>query len=399
MMLGNVSYLSFKINYLILVFILSVIVIGDLPAQNPTSSDTAKTVWPSIETQLDQQTSDTAFHFILLLVQEQCNQDYECLYQTYFDIRNRLERERFNLLATIYVCEEMIAIAQQQKDLKREADGYKNLSRYHGALGNLRLSVLNADKALAIYKKTGNQYAIISAKMKKLERSISYRKLEDILPEMDALLEESMESRDTPSIIQVNLRIIQYKLQAKRYEEAEKHIEALESIPVSNPIKINEYRRVINASLRRADLAKARNNEEEAEYYYQNTLHLAKAYPDWWIATHVLQSLANLEYERSNVALAKSYIDEAQNKAIELELHDLLTGGFELQAKIAEVEGDFTKAFEYLKKQQFHKEKLKERNSDFDLRRYYLKVEKEALASEKEKKELELKLQTFVGRL
>jgi signal transduction histidine kinase len=303
----------------------------------------------------------------------------------------KLER-RFNLLAAIYVGEEMVIVAQRQGNLEAEASAYKNLSRFHGAIGNERLTIVNLEKALWLFEQLGKQSAVIHTKIDLLERSLSYRKIEEVISEMEALLAQATEDKDTANMTNLHLRLLFQTQTAGLYDKMETHVGVLEKIPLSDPIKPMEYGKAIHAALGRADLLKVRGKLAEAERFYQKTLRLCEAQPSRWLEIQVLHSLSDLEWERGNVAMAKSYLDKAHGKAGKLELDDLLAVNYESKAKIAEAEQRFGDALAYIKKQQFHKDKFKSQSAGFNPQSYFLQKEKDQLATDKKNQALELQL-------
>ena len=50
-----------------------------------------------------------------------------------------------------------------------------------------------------------------------------------------------------------------------------------------------------------------RNDSDEAERYFQKALRLCEEEPNPWLEVRILDKLAELEWDRGNKALAKSY--------------------------------------------------------------------------------------------
>ncbi|GJM34409.1 MAG: hypothetical protein DHS20C18_34100 [Saprospiraceae bacterium] len=357
---------------------------GDIPAP-------VDVLWPTIEIKIDQLPSDSILNFIFLQVRKHCGEDYDCLYQTYDAIMANLEG-RFNLPLAIYLCEEIVEVTKREKDLEAEAEAHWDLCRFHMALGNDRLAIVNIDRALELFERAGNQFGVIKMKMAKLTQSISYRKVEEVLPEMDTLLAESIKNGDTLSTRYLHTLLVEITIEAGYYEAAASHLAALEENLIANPTQDSEFSIILTASLGQADLAMAQNDLAKAEFYYQKTLQFAEQEPDPWVEIHVLHSLGELEWGRGDAVLAKSYLDRAYQKAEHLELNDLLARNFDLRSMIAEAEGRFAEALEFTKKKHFQDEKFKSRSAGFNIQNYYLQKEKEQLAVEKENQELELRL-------
>ncbi|MBK9339126.1 MAG: hypothetical protein IPM98_22340 [Lewinellaceae bacterium] len=130
----------------------------------------------------------------------------------------------------------------------------------------------------------------------------------------------------------------------------------------------------------------------EAEINYQKALKLTEDGTQPWIEVHILDALTELEWDRGNRKLAKSYLERAHNRAIQQKIDDLLVGTFEWKAYIAEQEGRFEEALAYTKKQYFHKEAFEERSAGFNLKNYYLQQEKDQLEADKREQNLKLSL-------
>ncbi len=372
---------------LILPLLLAAGFLENLQAQNGANG--ADALWPIIETRLDHSPSDTSRHFILLVVRDHCGADFDCLYHNYYSIMIKLER-RFNLPAAIFVGEEIVALAKRQQDLRREASVHMSLDRYYSAAGIHGKAVFHIEKAIDLYEQLNDQTALNKAKFVKLEESLTYLPLDQILPGFKELLANARQNKDTSGIKYMLIRLIDCTLSTGRYDEALTYIDALDQFSISDPIESSESYIALMVASGRAKLAYARNDLDEAGLYYKKALHLSREKPDPWQEVNMLKSLAGLEWKRENRDLAKSFLEEAQSKSEELQLHDHLSGIFQLKAQYAEEEGLYAEALNYTKQRYFHEKELKERNADFDMQNYYLQLEKDKLAAEKKSTELAL---------
>lgn len=353
-----------KISFLIFSLLFSLLGTCNLQAQDSATSELGDDLWPVIEAQLDQQKSDTTFYFIVQQIRDQCGNDFDCLYDTYAIIRRQIETN-FNLPAAIYLSYEMVKIAKEEGDLESEGHAYLNLRRFYGAMKNRELSAINTEKALTIFEKTDNQYIIAVLKMSKLEDSLVYKDYEDVVPEMNALLADMKGKGEDEAANNLHLRMMHISLREEHYEEAIYHIESLEKLAISNPLKEDEYAYAITTNLGRADIAKIEKDLSKAEVFYQKALRLCEAQPSRWLEISTLHSLANLEWERGNINLTKSYLDRAKPKAEELNIDEFLVENYAFQAKISEKEGRYADALVNTKQEYFYKEKIKEQNVDF----------------------------------
>ncbi len=350
-----------------------------------------KEVLPVIEARWEQPGGDTAIYFIFEQVRAFCGEDDKCLARTYNTILSKLERRSYLPLA-IFVGEELLKTTRRQGDIEATARASMHLYRFHDALGNDRGAIANLENALPLLNQLGDSSKIVYVKMCLLEYSLRYRKTAEVLPEMEALLAQSIRNKDKANIDYLHIRLLQITQNAGLYDKMEKYVEALEKVPLSDPIQPFEYGMVIHAAIGRADLLKIQKKWVEAEICYQKALQWCEAEPSRWLEIQTLQTLADLEWERGNSAIAKSYLDNAQAKAEKLDFDNLLIFNYERKAKIAETEGRFADALRFIKKQQYHKGKFEARNAGFNMENYNLQREKEQLATEKKNQDLELQI-------
>ncbi len=355
---------------------------GNLSAQNNTYPDsTSEALWPLIETQLEHKSSDTSLQFILLLVRGHCGQDYDCLYRTYYSVMINLER-RFNLPAAIFVGDEIVKIAHKRDARESEAEAHLDLYRYHDALSNGRLAARHIEKALRLYERTGNQSRIALCKLWKLNSSLKHRKIEEVLPAMEALLGEAIARGDSGMIIRLHKDLVNLTQQAGAYGKMAMHLDALEAVATPNPLTRTEKGFWIRILMGRGDICREENAFEKARSFYADALWLSTDVADRWLEIRCLQSLAETEWALGNRPSAKSYINRAYASAEALKLDDMLAYCFQVKAGFAEAEERFAEALEFTKKMHAHRDDLMKRGAGSNAQNYYLEVEKEALEEE-----------------
>lgn len=259
-------------------------------------------------------------------------------------------------------------------------------------MGNDRLAVVHLEKAMRLFEQVGNHSAALYTKATIVEQGLGHRAIEQIVSEMEALLVEAAERTDKDNVAYLQLRLIDLTKSAGQYDKMEVYVSALEKFPLSTPIKADEYGKAIHAKLGRADLLMVQKNLVEAERVYQKALRLCEAEPSRWLEIHVLHTLANLEWGRQNANLAKAYLDSAFVRADRLELHEHLATNFDLKAMIAEAEKRYADALGFTKKRQFHQAIFDKRGAGFNVQSYFLQLEKDQLAAEKEMQTLQLRL-------
>ena len=366
---------------------------GFLFSQNSDEERRIAGVWSTIQKELDKPKGDTCRQVIYETVFATCQGQRSCTIETFYQVMIKLER-RFNLPAAIFVAEEIVKLSKLTNDLSTEAHAYQNLARYHGALGNLKSTVQNLEKALAIYEMTGNQSSILHTKVAIIEQSANYRQAEEVLKELEDILQQAIVKGDTTIVNYLHLRLLIRTQDLQLYNKMEQHIIALEKIPLSNPIKPNEFGEAIHAALGRADLFFVRNDLVNAERYYQKTLRLCQQEPSRWLEIKVLQSLAGLERKRGQVELAKAYLLKAQGKAEALQLDELLSEIYAKRAEIAEQEANYRDALSFTQLQFYHRSKFDGHRAGFNLETYSLQQENERLRLEKQGKDLQLQLRS-----
>ncbi|HNM28070.1 MAG TPA: hypothetical protein PKL15_21655, partial [Saprospiraceae bacterium] len=229
------------------------------PQARPGPASVAGAVWPLVESRLNQPGADTARHFILGLVRDHCGTLYACQYQTCLDLMLRLENHRFNLPAAIFLGEELVKLARQHASKKDEATARMHLSRYFDALGIEKMAAQHLDQALALYEQAGERQAVRYVLANRLERSLRYRNAAEVLPELDALLDEAIRAGDTSTTDLLHIRMLDIKLRAGRYDAVGEHLNALDKIAATKPQQDRDWGVSIVAAMARAELAKAAN--------------------------------------------------------------------------------------------------------------------------------------------
>ena len=375
----------------ILSFLLTSGCVGLLNAQTKDSVDLSADLWPAIETRLDQQPADTAFHFILELIREHCRDDDNCRFHTGKSIMFQLER-RFNLMGAVYIAKDVLNITKEQEDFERQGGVYLNLSRYHGELGIHQRAAEYLDLALEAFQKEGSYMAIVETKMTKLEQSSRFRKPEEYLPEMDALLAEAVKMNDSRAICFLHARILGFKIRTGRLDEALAHINAIETMTSPFSSRVNSRAMYLTAVRARGIIAMMKNDRAEAEKHFLKALQLCEKTPNTWMEVNLLDKLTEIAWDRGDADQAKAYLDRAHEKAMEQQVDNLLEITYEWKAYIAEKESRFADALEYTREMHKHRDNYSARSAGFNLENYYLQQEKEQLAVEKENRDLELQL-------
>ena len=373
-------------SFILFLFLFLGVIPRSLCAQAAPLPGVSNALWSRIEAQLNRQPADTSFQFILSWVRGHCGRDAGCLLQNYRNVMIRLERSRFNLPAAIFVCEEIVKVAHAHEALQEEAEAYQHLCRFHDALGNARLSAFNIERALRLFERTGDPRKILLARYWKLKVSLRYRKMEEVVPEMEALMSDAKQQQDTGLLVRLHQTLANQNAMMSQYGKMAEHLDALEALVASNPLIENRTRYQMLIAKGRGDLAWGIEHLEEAKRFYLSTLLLSQALPDHWIEIQCLQVLAELEWGLGNRSSAKSYLVQAHNLAEERQLDDLLISSFRLASEFAEAEGRYAEALESFKKMRNRELLWENRSSGNNAQNYFLEAE-----NEKRKLELNLK--------
>ncbi len=382
-----------SLHYYTLTALLSLSVLPNCRAsQQPDGgkSATGALIWQKIKNQLDDLPADSSLQRITAEVDLYCAQNEVCRLETYRQLVRKLE-QKFKLPVAIYVLEEIVRLAETRQDSVRIAQAYHDLFRFHDALGNQRLAIVNINRSQQLYEAIGNKGAAIYTQMIRVVSSYDSTNGREVLDKLEQLLRRS-ESIDANRTLSLHISMMKIALDEGRLDQALEHIQALEAMPVSEPIEDHQYGILIEARLGRAELSGKQGEREKAIRYYQEALQLSREEPARWVEILVLRSLAELAMEQSDLIAADRYLDTASSKAAALQLHDHLAAIYFLKSDLAELQQAYADALNYTRQGHFHQAEFERRGAGFDIENYYLKLEKEQLASETENQELELRL-------
>lgn len=368
-----------------------------LTAQSTTQlKAVSNNLWPLIEARLERSDVTSLNYFIFEQVNNQCGKDYDCLYANYEKILSELELRNQYWIA-VPVAEEMVKLAQAQENLKAEADALSRLIALYGFVENRVLESQKYQELLQLYERMGDIPAIIRTKAIILEGRAWYLgEVDEILPELEALVAQSLEQGLTETANHIRIRLKYLYGDFGYIDKLAQTVEALENIPISDPITSTEAPYALHAATGRADLLVMEQKYDQAASLYQRALAITRlrhrAHHDTWSEVYVLLRLAKLERERGNSNQAKSYLDTAYTIASEANLYDRKILVLEMQTQIAEAENRFANALQYTREKYQQQAILDSLSGGFDVQRFQLQLVKEQLTAEKERQTLELRL-------
>jgi len=358
----------------------------------------AENVWPPIETYLDNPDADLLNYSVLEEVRKHCGKNYDCLYNTYDYLVDKFENRNEYWLA-IPVVEEMLKLAQGQKDLKVEIKALEKLIELklfigEGPEGTKRLSDL-----LELYERMGDQASAIQTRVSILEGRIwNLGEIDEVLPILEDLREQAVRQNLTEAANRLLIRLKYIYEEFGYFDKLEKTIEALEAIqePGADTITPGKAHYAFHAASGRADLLMRENNYAQAKSLYEKALAIARlryrAQHDSWSEIYVLLRLAKLELKRNNTAAAKSVLDTAYLKSKENKIPERTAHVLAMQIQIAEDEKRYADALRMTRERYAINTKLDSFNEGFDLKKHHLQLETKQLMAEKEKQALSLRL-------
>lgn len=365
-----------------------------LVAQTPSAPNTTvDSFWGPIEARLEKSDVNA---FISRLVSKHCGKDYTCLYENYEEILWELELRNKYWIA-VPVAEEMVTLAKTQADLRAEANALSRLIALYGFIENRELESQQYQELLQLYERLGDIPAIIKTKAIILEGRAWYLgEVAEILPALEALVAQAEKQGFTETANSIRVRLKYLYGDFGYVDKLAETVEALEKIPVSNPIKPAEAPYALHAASGRADLLMLEKKYDKAAALYHRALAVTRlrhrAQHDSWSEVYMLQRLATLEWERGDSPKAQSYLDTAYTVASKATLYDRLTLVLQMQAQIAETEKRFADALRYTREIHKHEATLDSLAAGTDVQRYQLQLAKEQLTIEKEKQALEINL-------
>ena len=387
----TIKCITYNLFFSLIAFVGLLVNPAGLCAQDVPSKATPEELWTQIESILVKEQNIASFRNILQLVRDNCGPDYSCLFQSYSSVQSNLERI-FNIPAALYIGEELINIARKENALEDEAEAHLDQYRFFDASGDTRLSLTSLEKAGRLFEKIGNLSKLTYVRQSQIYNSLSFRGIDEVLPKMDSLLEQSKSRKDTASITSLLIRLTSLTQTYDHLEELESYLEDLELIAANKTGK-EKYSIELRTTNGRANLARIRGDLAEAIHQVQKTLKVLEKKQDRWFEYHSLQLLAEMEWERGNRTTAKSYLEQAERVVTDLDLFMQLGIIYGLKSRFAEEESRPAKALEYLKQKLFYQKKWDSRNEGFNMQTFYLQQEKEQWAAEKERQELTLQLQ------
>ncbi len=354
-------------------------------------------VWDYVVPRLGDPASPGSFTFIDDRIRAVCHDARPCRYAVYDSLVVRLE-EVFHLPAAVYAAEQRLRLARFSGMDDRLIKNYRDLYRFHQALGNYEVSLVNLENAIAAARRSGNEEMLENLTFAKLEDGLEYLDPDLAFAALDSLMRAMEKRGDTRQIMMAHVRLSLARIHHNRPAEAAIHIAALEAYPYSDTLTKDEVTYLMIAAAGRGDLAKMAGQSDSAVVHYQHALNLARRFSrSWWEVT-LLNKLAEQEGILGRGDRAWEHLDAAAAKATTFGLVDLLAENYGIAASLAEREVDYAKALRFQKLKQAQLAESNQRSAGFSTRNYYLTQEKEALEAARELQQRQLRLQQTYSR-
>lgn len=353
-----------------------------------------KELIPLLEARMQQPGGDTASHYLLQKIAAHCGGDYDCSRRDRNEVLSWLWHKGWFKIGIPLTIEE-VRLADLYGTMENRIAAYERLTIFYWWVGDNQQFYLSMEKKQALYEEANMPHKAIETEVAILDGKAWYLdEMGGLLPELNKLLERAIEIGNEMTIMEVRSKIMHIAEGHGMYDLLEEHLSEMEKYPFSDPLTQEESSHAYFAANRRGILLKVDKKYDEAKRYFNKALGIVKHWDHPYHATATFRHLAKLEWEREDVPLAKTYLDTAFVYADSLTRHDELSKIYEIKAEIAEKEKQFEDALLFNKKMHLHQETYDSTSVGFDAKSYYLQLEKDQLAAEKETQELALQLRS-----
>jgi signal transduction histidine kinase/DNA-binding response OmpR family regulator len=346
-------------------------------AQNsPVPTDSL--LWVRIQAQMEKNSGDTTFRYIIDEVNTHCGNDAPCLLTSYQYVANQLERA-VRLEGAIAVTGALIQTGEKEGQTEILARGHLNLHRFYDALRNTRLAVYHLDMALRYYEQLGNSSMIILCKYRKIVQlhSAEPAELEQTCKTLESLIEEVILAKDTALAGDMLNYLISLNLYTDAPEKSKSHFDLFERImnPDTKSRRALRYWSVFWKN--KGDFAKMQGTYNTTKECYLKSLEIAERADDNWLELDMKIHLTELDWQLGNHKEAKTRLEQALIMSEAVNSDELFATVFRIAAQIAEAEGRHKDALDYYKKMSAIQLAIEQSGNKNIAENYYLAVENE----------------------
>lgn len=342
------------------------------------------------------QPGDSAITSVFKIVRDHCDQEFECMYELYKSALKEIQLGN-RYWQGVPITEEVVRIAEEAGDTRRQAVAIKDLADFHNFLGNPREFNQAYTDLLALYERTGDQESYYKTLFYITERRAKdLGEVNETIDELEDLLATVKELNLERSVRYMLLRlkvIYEYAGPLEKYRET---IEALEQIPISDHTQPGFTLLAFHTYAGRADLFFREKKHDQASRLYQKAREAVKprhyTFHDTWLDIYALHLLSDLEWDRKRLKQAKIYLDSAYTMAVKSKIHDQIITSLQKQVALAEAENRFEDALDYTRQINRQEAISDSLAKGFDTQRYQLETIRTQLVADNEKQALELQL-------
>lgn len=352
-----------------------------------------------VVTQLENSgTGDPLPRFFIEKIERHCDDDSDCLWESYWVVVDELNAQK-KYFEGIPLTDKLVEIAEERNDVDGEILALRRLMRFYVFLEDQEMKYTLARRIIKLHEQQGEIGQALYLKTVIAEgRAAQFGEVDEAIAQIKALMAEAdrLGLDNARNKILTRLQIL-YEAYDGYTEELYEVVEAVEKIPISDPIKHLEYRFVYHALSGRANLYRLEKKYDQAEDLYQKVLEVAKIRfgekrGDLWFEIKIMHELVGLELERGDTVKANEYLDEAYQLAVEFKMHDHILYNLKKRVELAEIKGQYEDALEYTRALHGHKAMVDSISAEFDIKRYYTQLANERLEAEKTSQALELKV-------
>ncbi len=389
--LHHIAPILRKSIFIVLLFLLLPVSLA--AHQNILASHQKDSLWSVVKSYYHTQSEKIARSQTDSLICGICQEKIECQWDIYITLIDHFEEE-FKLKEAIGLELTLMKLVKQAGKLEKEADVHLNIHRFYDALGFRQVATAHLDTAILLYQKTKNHTGLIRSTSFRLMNSQDFLTPSSVLENYQKLIADCDSINNTKLAINLRVELLDFCLRKGLLEEAQRNLKILDQIPVSQPpnkrdffLMRSRYSAWSNYFLQKGDTALGEN-------MLLKSFQVAVEQPDPWHIVYTLRNLAELNLAKGIISEAETYLSRAKLKAQSFNQLDQLAHIYLLEVSIAEKQKNYRRALKALKKHNDYRLTQEAKQAGFDMQNHYLKLDKEALATEAKQKALALKLST-----
>ena len=355
-----------------------------------------ETAWDRVEARFSEGLPDTARHFLIEEIRAACPEDgVDCEAQVAEGVAKLLETQRFDLMRAIHVTRYALTLAERRNDLTGQMRAYRNLSRYHDAVGLSELAFRETETARKLAEQLGAEAELRIFEVWQLERRFQLDGFDATYPLLENLEREFDAQGFTDDYIYLIHQIHPHVYDAGLEEVLIRYrdfLREMRTTATETPSQFDRPFREFVLQAVEAEIDLLRNDLPAASRHLTRARDIQMERPDLWQATYIGHRLVEVEATRGNTEAAFDALFSARETARRADIVDLLRDNYQLERRLHEEGGDLAAAYRALQSEERYQDTLDQRRAGFDLEKAYLRLEQEQLEADKRNQQLELDL-------